>query len=63
MPTEEQKDKVWAKAKVVRGRDPDLYRQDPYSNVIYKPSYGKDSEMGGWWTISNPLPRGARMRR
>ncbi len=54
MPTEEQNDRVWAKAKVVRGRDPNLYRQDPYGNVIYKPSYGKDSEMG--WEVDHIKP-------
>lgn len=54
MPTEEQKDRVWAKAKPVRGRDPNLYRQDPYGNLIYKPSHGKDSEMG--WEVDHIKP-------
>lgn len=39
-------DKVWEKGKPVPGKNPDLYRQDAEENIIYKPSYGKDSEMG-----------------
>lgn len=34
---------VWSKAATVRGKDPDLYRRDPYNNVMYKYSYGKAS--------------------
>ena len=50
--------KVWHKAATVRGKDPDLYRRDPYNNVMYKYSYGKASNMG--WEIDHirPVSRG-----
>ena len=50
----DRKDDVWEKAKPIRGKDPDVYRQDPYGNEMYKPSYGKDSEMG--WEIDHIKP-------
>ena len=50
----DRKDDVWDKAKEIRGKDPDLYRRDPYGNEIYKPSYGKDSEKG--WEIDHIKP-------
>ena len=39
-------DKVWEKVKKIRGKDPKLYKQDSYGNVMYKHSYGKNSPMG-----------------
>jgi len=48
------RDKVWDKAKPVRGKDPDKYRQDPYGNVLHYDSYGKDSGMG--WEIDHIKP-------
>eukprot|EP01035_Chromulina_nebulosa_P017293 gene17293-22829_t len=48
------KSAVWEKARTVRGKDPDLYRRDPYGNVMYKSSYGKDSKMG--WSIDHKIP-------
>ncbi|MBE6462194.1 MAG: HNH endonuclease [Alphaproteobacteria bacterium] len=50
--------KVWSKAATVRGKNPNLYRRDPYNNIMYKPSYGKASEMG--WEIDHikPVSRG-----
>jgi len=49
------RDKAWEKARTVRGRDPDKYRKDPYGNVIYKPSYGRNSGMG--WEVDHTRPR------
>jgi 5-methylcytosine-specific restriction endonuclease McrA len=46
---------VFNNAKPVRGYDSNLYRQDPYGNVIYKHSHGKNSEMG--WEIDHIKPR------
>lgn len=48
------KDAVWELAKKIRGKDPDLYRRDPYGNEMYKPSYGKDSKKG--WVIDHIKP-------
>ena len=47
-------DRVWEKAKPIPGKDPALYRKDAAGNPIYKPSYGKDSEMG--WEIDHKYP-------
>lgn len=52
--TQDRKDDVWDKAATIRGKDPDLYRRDPYGNMMYKPSYGKDSDMG--WEIDHIKP-------
>lgn len=50
----DKKEEVWNKGKKVRGKDPALYRRDPEGNVIYKPSYGKSTEMG--WEIDHSKP-------
>jgi len=49
------KDAVWDKAPTVRGKDPDSYRRDPYGNVMYYGSYGKDTAMG--WSIDHKKPQ------
>ena len=55
MATKDQKDKAWNSAATARGKDPDLYRKDPYGNLMYKPSYGKTSEMG--WEVDHITPK------
>ncbi len=55
MATKDQKEKAWENSKKIRGKDPDKYRQDPYGNPMYKPSYGKSSEMG--WEIDHITPQ------
>ena len=37
---------VWETASTIRGKDSDLYRKDPYGNIVYRHSYGKVSTMG-----------------
>lgn len=54
MATKEQKEKAWEESKTIKGKDPDVYRKDPYGNTIYKPSYGKKSEMG--WEVDHKHP-------
>ena len=49
------KDAVWDKAKPIRGKDPSMYRQDPYRNQMYYPSYGKDTDQG--WEIDHIKPK------
>ncbi len=56
MPSKEQIDNLWNKAKPVRGKDPSKYRQDPYGNLMHYDSYGKDSVMG--WEIDHIKPSG-----
>ncbi len=50
-----RKDEVWDKAKKIRGKNPDLYRRDKFDNVMYFPSYGKNTNMG--WEIDHSKPR------
>lgn len=45
---------VWEQGKKIPGKDPDLYRKDEAGNVIYRPSYGKNSEMG--WEVDHKKP-------
>ena len=47
-------DRVWGKGKPVPGKNPDLYRQDAVGTTVYKPFYGKDSNMG--WQIDHKKP-------
>ena len=39
----------------VRVKNPDVYRKDDYGNLIYKSSYGKQSEMG--WEVDHIHPK------
>jgi 5-methylcytosine-specific restriction endonuclease McrA len=48
-------DKVWNSAKIIKGKDPAEYRQDPYGNVMYKNSYGKNTDMG--WEVDHIKPK------
>ena len=48
-------EKAWENAHKIRGRNPDVYRKDDYGNIIYKSSYGKQSEMG--WEIDHKHPK------
>ena len=54
MANQKEIDAVWAKARMIAGRDPNLYRLDPYRNVIYKPAYGTQGPMG--WEIDHRMP-------
>lgn len=49
---------VWERGKKIPGKDPDLYREDAAGNVIYRPSYGKETEMGWEVDHKNPVDRG-----
>ena len=50
--SDDKLDKIWEKGAKVRGKKADLYRKDSEGKIIYKPSYGKSSNMGweveGW---------------
>ena len=54
MATKEQRNTAWNNAKPIKGKNPDVYRQDAYGNTIYKSSYGKQSEMG--WEVDHKHP-------
>lgn len=47
-------DAVWEKGSHVAGRNPSLYRRDGCGNVIYKASYGIETDMG--WEIDHIKP-------
>lgn len=51
---DERVDEVREKGKKVSGKDLDLYRRDDAGNVIYKPSHGKNSDMG--WEVDHKVP-------
>ncbi|OAV73986.1 HNH endonuclease [Bacteroidales bacterium Barb7] len=53
--SKEKLDKVWEKGSTVRGKNPDLYRKDPFGNTMYKPSYGKETSMG--WEVDHIKPQ------
>ena len=55
MATKEQINKAWDNADKMRGKDPDLYRKDPYGNPMYRHSHGKSSEMG--WDVDHITPK------
>lgn len=46
---------VWEKAKPIRGKNSNLYRQDCFGNAIYKPAYGRNSSMG--WQVDHIHPQ------
>lgn len=54
MATKTQINKAWGNAKIIRGKNSDTHRQDPYGNTIYKDSYGKSSDMG--WEVDHIKP-------
>lgn len=53
--TQERLDQIWDKGETIKGKNPDLYRQDKFGNQMYKPSYGKMSPMG--WNVDHSKPQ------
>ena len=53
--TQERLDQIWDKGEIIKGKNPDLYRLDKFGNQMYKPSYGKTSEMG--WNVDHSKPQ------
>ena len=47
--------KVFSLAKPVKGKDPKLYRKDPYGNTMYKYSHGKSTSLG--WDVDHIKPK------
>lgn len=58
MPSQKQIDQVWEKAKLVKGKNPEVWRKDAEGNLIRKGSYGTKGEFG--WEIDHrkPLAKG-----
>jgi len=55
MASKELIEKVWEKAKEMRGKDPDVWRKDTYGNKIRFASYGTEGEFG--WEIDHKIPK------
>lgn len=55
MATNKQIEDAWNNAHKIRGKNPDVYRKDDYGNIMYKSSYGKQSEMG--WEVDHRHPK------
>ena len=53
--SKERLEQIWNKGKTIKGKDPNLYRKDIFGNTMYKPSYGKLSEMG--WNVDHSKPQ------
>jgi len=53
--SDDKLDKIWEKGAKVRDKKADLYRKDSEGKIIYKPSYGKSSNMG--WEVDHKRPR------
>jgi len=46
--TYEQIQKVWEKANIVEGKDPDLWGADGHGILIYRHHYGNSDSVFGW---------------
>ena len=51
-------DQIWDKGKVIRGKNPNLYRKDKYGNTMYRYSYGLESPMA--WEVDHSKPKSLR---
>ncbi len=47
-------DRAWDKGKEIRGKNPEVWRRDPYGNTIRKASYGTRGEYG--WEVDHKKP-------
>ena len=47
--------KVWNLAKPIKGKNSDVYRQDPYGNQLNRQSYGSTGKYG--WQIDHIIPQ------
>lgn len=48
-------EKVWEKAKEMKGKEPDVWRKDTYGNKIRFASYGTEGEFG--WEMDHKIPK------
>ena len=53
--SEDRLEQIWDKGQPIKGKNPNLYRQDCEGNTIYKPNYGKITPMG--WEVDHSKPR------
>ena len=55
MPAKKTIEKVWDKAKSIRGKDPEVWGKDTYGNKIRKASYGTEGKYG--WEVDHKNPK------
>jgi 5-methylcytosine-specific restriction endonuclease McrA len=55
MASQKQKEIAWDKADPILGKNPNLWRLDPYGHTIYKPAYGKEGDQG--WQVDHKHPK------
>ncbi len=55
MPAKKTIEKVWDKAKPIRGKNPEGWGKDTYGNKIRKASYGTEGKYG--WEIDHKNPK------
>ena len=53
--SQKQLEIIFAKGKIIPGKNPDLYRKDAEGHVIYFHSYGLETEMG--WEVDHEFPK------
>jgi len=53
-PSKQEIQDVWDKGATIPGYNADLYRKDKCGNVIYRASYGKNTDMG--WDVDHSKP-------
>lgn len=47
--------KVWETSATIKGKNPDVYRKDPYGNPLNRDEYGKHTKQG--WEIDHIKPK------
>lgn len=62
MATRKQKNQAWENAKKIRGKNPNLWRRDDFSNPMYKPAHGTNGEYGWEVDHKHPVSRGGSDR-
>jgi 5-methylcytosine-specific restriction endonuclease McrA len=54
MPTKQEIEQIWEKAKRIRGKNPESWRKDDFGNTIRHGSYGTEGKYG--WEIDHITP-------
>ena len=55
MPTKQEIEQAWEKAKKIRGKNPESWRRDDFGNIIRHGSYGTEGDYG--WEIDHITPK------
>ncbi|MBN1761839.1 MAG: HNH endonuclease [Methanomicrobia archaeon] len=55
MPSKKDVNDAWEEGKPIRGKNQNIWRKDPYGNVIRRGSYGTKGEYG--WELDHRKPK------